>query len=202
MIVGLTGGIATGKSLVASEMKRLGAHVIDADSVAREVVEPGKPAYKEIIREFGRAVLKPDGTLDRKALADIVFKDKAALERLNAITHPRIRERIREEAARLSEGGNGLVVLDVALLIEMGVRYEVEKIIVVAAGREQQLERAMKRDGLTADEAERRLSCQMDIKEKLKYADYVIDNSGTKESTLERTRELFEELKKNIKKVT
>lgn len=196
MIVGLTGGIATGKSLVASELRRLGARIIDADCIAREIVEPGKPAYEDIIKEFGRAVLKPDGTLDRKALAAVVFKDKAALQRLNAITHPRIRERIREEAARLSEDGNALVVLDIALLIEMGVKYDVEKIIVVAAEREQQLERAMRRDRLTLDEAERRLSCQMDIKEKLKYADYVIDNSGTMEATLERTRELFEELKK------
>lgn len=202
MIVGLTGGIATGKSLVASELKRLGAFVIDADRIAREVVEPGRPAYADIVREFGKGVLKADGSLDRKALAGIVFSDRAALERLNAITHPRIRERIREEAERLSAEGASLIVLDVALLIEMGVKYEVEKIIVVAAERKQQIERTMMRDGLTAEEAERRLSCQMDIKEKLGYADYVIDNSGTKEATLERTRELFEELRKNIKKVT
>lgn len=204
MIVGLTGGIATGKSLVAGELKRLGAHIIDADLIAREVVEPGKPAYNEIVREFGPAVLKPDGSLDRKALADIVFCNKTALDRLNSITHPRIRERIHEEAERLSADGDALVVLDVALLIEMGVRYEVEKIIVVFAEKEQQVERLMKRDNLTRDEAEKRLCCQMDIKEKLKYADYVIDNSTTMAAALEETRAVYNQLTalKNVKKGT
>ena len=204
MIVGLTGGIATGKSLVAGELKRLGAAIIDADKIAREVVEQGKPAYGDIVKEFGSCILKADGGLDRKALANIVFHDKAALEKLNHITHPRIRERIREEARRLSAGGESLIVLDVALLIEMGVKYEVEKIIVVYSEAGQQLERLMKRDNLTRAEAQKRLSCQMDIKEKLKYADYVIDNSGPVENTLEQARELFAELEglKNIKKGT
>lgn len=204
MRVGLTGGIATGKSLVAGELKKCGAAIIDADRIAREVVEQGKPAYDDIVKEFGRVVLKADGGLDRKALANIVFHDKAALEKLNEITHPRIRERIREEARRLSAGGESLIVLDVALLIEMGVKYEVEKIIVVYSEAGQQLERLMKRDNLTRAEAQKRLSCQMDIKEKLKYADYVIDNSGDIESTLEQARELYAELVglKNIKKGT
>lgn len=204
MIVGLTGGIATGKSLVAGELKRLGAHIIDADMIAREVVEPGKPAYDDIVDEFGAGVVQPDGRLDRKAIADIVFCNKAALDRLNSITHPRIRERIRAEATRLSADKDGLVVLDVALLIEMGVKYEVEKIIVVAAEREQQIERLMQRDNLTREEASRRVSCQMDIKEKLKYADYVIDNSTTKEAALGQTRALYNELMwlKSIKKGT
>jgi dephospho-CoA kinase len=204
MIVGLTGGIATGKSLVAGELKRLGAHIIDADRIAREIVEPGKPAYDDIVKEFGAAVLRPDATIDRKALGRAVFSDPAALEKLNSITHPRIRERIKEEARRLSAEGDQLIVLDIALLIEMGVKYEVEKIIVVYAETEQQLERLMKRDNLTRDEALKRLSCQMDIKEKLKYADYVIDNSGQLDKTIEQTRALFSELEglKNIKKVT
>ncbi|CAG1065967.1 dephospho-CoA kinase [uncultured bacterium] len=204
MIVGLTGGIATGKSLVAGELKKCGAAIIDADRIAREVVEQGKPAYDDIVKEFGRSVLKADGGLDRKTLANIVFNDKAALEKLNQITHPRIRERIREEARRLSAEGERLIVLDVALLIEMGVKYEVEKIIVVYSEAGQQLERLMKRDSLTEAEAKKRLSCQMDIKEKLKYADYVIDNSGAIESTLEQAKELFAELEglENIKKGT
>lgn len=204
MIVGLTGGIATGKSIVAGELKRLGAHIIDADKIAREIVEPGKPAYNDIVKEFGPGMLQPDGTLDRKALGKTVFSDHAALEKLNSITHPRIRERIREEAARLSAESDGLIVLDIALLIEMGVRYEVEKIIVVYAEAEQQIQRLMKRDSLTHGEALKRLSCQMDIKEKLKYADYVIDNSGQLDKTIEQTRALFRELEglKNIKKGT
>jgi dephospho-CoA kinase len=204
MIVGLTGGIATGKSLVAGELKKCGARIIDADLIAREVVEPGKPAYNDIVKEFGPAVLLPDGTLDRKALGHAVFSDRAALDKLNNITHPRIRERIKEEARRISAQGNSLIVLDVALLIEMGVKYEVEKIIVVFAGKEQQIERLMERDNLTRVEALKRLSCQMDINEKLKYADYVIDNSGTRDKTIEQARELFSELEglKNIKKRT
>ncbi|MBI2400544.1 MAG: dephospho-CoA kinase [Deltaproteobacteria bacterium] len=204
MIVGLTGGIATGKSLVAGELKKLGAHIIDADKIAREIVEPGKPAYNDIVKEFGAAVLKPDAAIDRKALAKTVFCDPVALDKLNNITHPRIRERIREEAGRLSAQGDKLIVLDIALLIEMGVRYEVEKIIVVYSDAEQQLERLMKRDNLTRDEALKRLSCQMDIKEKLKYADYVIDNSGQLDKTIEQTRSLFNKIEglKNIKKGT
>jgi len=204
MIVGLTGGIATGKSLVAGELKRLGAHIIDADRVAREIVEPGKPAYNDIVKEFGPGIIQPDGTVDRKALGNIVFCDPVALDRLNSITHPRIRERIREEAGRLSADGDAIVVLDIALLIEMGVRYEVEKIIVVYCDDEQQVQRLMERDNLTRVEAQKRLSCQMDIKEKLKYADYVIDNSGPMDKTIEQARALYGELKglKNIKKGT
>lgn len=204
MIVGLTGGLATGKSLVAGELKRLGAHIIDADLIAREVVEPGCPAYNDIVKEFGKSVVLPDGRLDRKALGNIVFHDRAALDKLNDITHPRIRERIGEEVKRHEAEGDRLIVLDVALLIEMGVKYHVEKIIVVAAEKEQQIERAMQRDGLSREEAQKRLSCQMDIKEKLEFADYVIDNSTTREAALEQTRALFDELTglKNVKKVT
>lgn len=204
MIVGLTGGIATGKSLVAGELKRCGAAVIDADRISREIVEPGKPAYNDIVKEFGPGIIQPDGTVDRKALGNIVFCDPVALDRLNSITHPRIRERIREEAGRLSADGDAIVVLDIALLIEMGVRYEVEKIIVVYCDDEQQVQRLMERDNLTRVEAQKRLSCQMDIKEKLKYADYVIDNSGPMDKTIEQARALYGELKglKNIKKGT
>ncbi|MCC6502068.1 MAG: dephospho-CoA kinase [Deltaproteobacteria bacterium] len=204
MIAGLTGGIATGKSLVADELRRLGAAVIDADRVAREVVEPGRPAFDEIVKEFGPGILKPDGAIDRKALGRIVFSDPAAREKLNAITHPRIRERIKEETERLMSEGALLIVLDVALLIETGVRYEVDKIIVVFAENSQQIERLMERDSLTREEALKRLSCQMDINEKVKYADYVIDNSGSKDRTIEQTRALFSELDGlgNIKKGT
>ena len=204
MIAGLTGGIATGKSLVADELRRLGAAIIDADRTARAVVEPGRPAFDEIVKEFGPGILKPDGAIDRKALGRIVFSDPAAREKLNAITHPRIRERIKEETERLLSEGARLIVLDVALLIETGVRYEVDKIIVVFAENAQQIERLMERDSLTREEALKRLSCQMDINEKVKYADYVIDNSGSKDKTIEQTRALFSELDglENTKKGT
>jgi len=204
MIIGLTGGIATGKSLVSGELKRLGAAVIDADAVAKEVVEPGRPAYAEIAEAFGPGVIRQDGSIDRKKLGQIIFSDPAARERLNAITHPRIRERMKEETARLLKEGAGIIVLDIALLIETGVRYEVDRIVVVYADPARQLERLMQREAMSRDEAKKRISCQMDIKEKAEYADYVIDNSGTKEDTLEQTRALFAELQglKNIKKGT
>ena len=202
MIVGLTGGIATGKSLVSAEIKRLGATVIDADVIAREIVEPGKPAYSEIVETFGERVLNPDRTLNRKALGDIVFCDREELGKLNRITHPRIRQRIREEIARAGE--NELVVVDIALLIEMGFRDEVDSVIVVWADEERQIERMLRRNGLTREEALLRLSCQIPVKEKLGYADYVIENNGDIESAVARAREVFMALKgaKSVKKGT
>ncbi|MBW7957375.1 MAG: dephospho-CoA kinase [Deltaproteobacteria bacterium] len=191
MIIGLTGGIATGKSLVSAEFKRLGARVIDADEIAREVVEPGKPAYGEIIEEFGSSVLNSDGTIDRKALAERVFSDKEALSKLNKITHPRIRERIREEIA--GAGEDELVVLDVALLIEGPLKDEVDRIVVVYADEEKQIERLEKRNGASREDALRRLASQMPVREKLKFADYVIDNNGEVGETLSKARELFVE---------
>jgi len=193
MIVGLTGGIATGKSLVSGEMERLGARVIDADVIAREIVEPGKPAYDEIVEEFGEGILGPSRSLDRKALGDIVFRDREALGKLNRITHPRIRQRIREEIAKARE--DEIVVVDIALLIETGFIDEVDKVIVVAAVEERQIERMLKRNGLTRQQALQRLSCQLPVKEKLEYADYVIENNGTIEDAMERTREVWRELK-------
>lgn len=192
MIVGLTGGIATGKSLVSAEFKRLGARVIDADEIAREVVEPGKPAYGEIVAEFGSPVLNPDGTIDRKALAERVFSDKEALAKLNGITHPRIRERIREEIARA--GKDEIVVIDVPLLLEGPLKDAVDRIIVIYADEEKQIERLDKRNGTSREEALKRLASQMPVTEKLKFADYVIDNNGAVEETLSRARELFREL--------
>ena len=202
MIVGLTGGIATGKSLVSAELKRLGATVIDADVIAREIVEPGKPAYNEIVESFGERVLNPDRTLNRKALGDIVFCDREELGKLNRITHPRIRQRIREELARAGE--DELVVVDIALLIEMGFRDEVDSVIVVWADEERQIERMLRRNNLTREEARQRLSCQIPVKEKLGYADYVIENNGDIESAVARASEVFMALKgaKSVKKGT
>lgn len=202
MIVGLTGGIATGKSLVSTEFKRLGAIVIDADVIAREIVEPGKPAYKEIAETFGKKVLNPDGSINRKALGDIVFCDKGELAKLNRITHPEIRRRIREEVAKA--GKDELVVVDIALLIEMGFKDEVDSIIVVWADEDKQIERMLKRNNLTREEALHRLSCQIPVKDKLVYADYVIENNLDTGSAIEQAREVFKALKgaKSVKKGT
>jgi dephospho-CoA kinase len=195
MTVGLTGGIASGKSLVAGELKRLGAHIIDADLISREVVEAGKPAHGEIVAAFGPGVLLEDGGIDRKKLGSIVFSDPAKLQRLNAITHPRIRDRIRERVAEIERAHPApLIVIDAALLIEGGLYKEMSKVIVVYADEKKQAERLCERDGLGPVEARKRIESQMPLKKKREYADYVIDNNGTVKETLERVREVYREL--------
>lgn len=201
MVVGLTGGIASGKTFVSNELKRLGAHIIDADVIAREIVEPGRPALAEIAREFGPGILKHDGTLDRKALAGIVFSDKEKLRILNGITHPRIIERTRELIAEIKAAHKDpLIVVDAAVLIEAGIHGSVDEVVVVLISEEEQLKRLVKRDGLTEDEARKRAASQLPLKEKAGYADYVIDNSDSPEATLKCVRELFLSLTKKPKR--
>jgi dephospho-CoA kinase len=194
LLVGLTGGIATGKSTVADTLRRLGAEIIDADQLAREVVAPGEPALAEIVREFGD-VLHPDGTLDRKKLGAIVFGDTPRRKRLEAITHPAIRERF---LARLREleavGFEGLVFFDAPVMIESGNYRNMDRLVVVFTGDATQRERLMARDGMSAAEASRRMATQMPVADKAKLADYVIDNSGDRAATEARTREVFEAL--------
>ena len=191
LLVGLTGGIATGKSTVADTLRRLGAEVIDADQLARDVVAPGEPALAEIVREFGD-VLQPDGTLDRKKLGAIVFGDTPRRKRLEAITHPAIRERF---LARLRElgavGFEGLVFFDAPVMIESGNYRNMDRLVVVFTGGATQRERLMARDGMSAAEASRRMATQMPVADKAKLADYVIDNSGDRAATEARTREVF-----------
>lgn len=195
MVVGLTGAIASGKSLVTEELKRLGAEALDADVIARELVVPGLPAYYEILREFGNGVLKEDGTLNRRLLGSIVFSDRARLEVLNRIMHPKILGRIEAGIKELNARcKDPLIVVDIALLVELGFYRKVDKVIVVAADQEKLVKRMMARDRLTEAEARQRLSAQLPIKEKLAYADYVIDNNGTIEEALNRTRAVFKEL--------
>jgi dephospho-CoA kinase len=194
LLVGLTGGIATGKSTVADTLRRLGAEISDADQLAREVVAPGEPALAEIVREFGD-VLQPDGTLDRKKLGAIVFGDTPRRKRLEAITHPAIRERF---LARLREleavGFEGLVFFDAPVMIESGNYRNMDRLVVVFTGDATQRERLMARDGMSAAEAGRRMATQMPVADKAKLADYVIDNSGDRAATEARTREVFEAL--------
>ncbi|MDO8426801.1 MAG: dephospho-CoA kinase [Deltaproteobacteria bacterium] len=203
MIAGLTGGIATGKSLVSNELKRLGARIIDADIIAREIVEPGKPAYNEIVEEFGKGILNEDGTLNRRELGRIVFSDKEKLKRINGITHPGIIKRIEEEISKISSGkDDSIIVVDAAVLIEAGAHKDMDKVIVVYADEDKQIERIKRRDNLTESEARCRIGSQIPLKEKVKYADYVIDNNGRMEETLKEARELYLKLKgeKNLKK--
>ena len=190
MVVGLTGGAATGKSLVSGELKRLGASVVDADLIAREVLKKGTPAYEDTIRAFGEGILLADGSIDRKALGGMVFSSPEKLALLESITHPRIREIIRARVEEL-KGKAPLIVVDAALLIEKGLYKEMDAVIVVRAGRAAQVARLKKRNGLSDEDAESIISAQAPAREKLKYADYVIDNSGAPADTLKAVRELY-----------
>jgi dephospho-CoA kinase len=176
--VGLTGGIATGKSTVSRLFVECGASLVDADSLAREVVEPGKPAWKEIVEAFGRDILRADGTVDRERLGRLVFGSPAQLERLNAIVHPHVfaeEERLSRKIAAANP--HAVVIFDAALLIETGAHKSKDRVIVVTADTQTQLDRLMARDRLTADEAQQRIAAQMPMAEKIKVADYVLDGA-------------------------
>lgn len=180
--VGLTGNIGSGKSTVARYLEKLGARIIDADQVARAVVTPGKPALTEIVEHFGSTVLNPDGTLNREKMAAIIFADPSARAKLNSITHPRIGAAIRQEIERRRQDTE-VLVLEAPLLIEAGLQQGLDEIWVVKISEEEHLKRVRARDNLTTEEAMARLKAQLPQEEKLKYADRVIDNSGTPEQT-------------------
>jgi dephospho-CoA kinase len=190
LLVGLTGGLATGKSTVSDILRRLGCIVLDADVLAREVVEPGQPALATIAQEFGADVLQVDGTLDRKRLGAIVFADPPRRRRLEAITHPAIRDRYLARLAELEgQGFEGVVVWDAPVMIESGGYKHVDRLVVVITDAATQRARALTRDGDRAD-VERRIASQMPLADKAALADHVIDNSGDRAATEARTREV------------
>ena len=181
-VLGLTGGIGSGKSMVASMFAQLGADVIDADRLARDVVAPGQPALQEIASAFGRDILLPDGRLDRGKLGRIIFADPVARGTLNAITHPRVRERMDAEIAA-RQSGPGVLIVDIPLLYENERTGRVETVIVVWVDTQTQLRRLVERNGLSEHEARQRIAAQMPLDEKRARADVVIDNSGSPENT-------------------
>ncbi len=194
-VVGLTGGIASGKSTVSHIFRSLGAQVIDADILARQVVEPGKPAWQEIVNFFGREILLPDGSIDRKKLGAIVFQDPAKREVLNRIVHPRVFEeekRLYQDLRR--QYPEALIIVDAALLIESGSYKRFHKLIVVYVDEQTQLHRLMLRDGISAEEAWVRIRSQMPLSEKVKYANYIIDNRGSLEETRRQVEEVYKKL--------
>lgn len=196
LLVGLTGGIATGKSMVAAMLADLGCVVIDADVLAREVVEPGEPAYRAIVEEFGASVLQPDGALDRKRLGAIVFADPERRRRLEALTHPAIRARFAARLQALADGGfEGVAVFDAPVMIESGGYKHMDRLVVVTAAPETERARLMARDGIGREEAERRIASQMPLAEKVKLADYVIDNSGDRAATEAQVRRVHAALR-------
>ena len=192
LLVGLTGGIATGKSTVSTMLRGLGAEIIDADQIARQVVEPGQPAWREIVEEFGRDVLSSDGTLDRKKLGAIVFANPERRKRLEAITHPAIRARVKTRVDELAaQGFTGIAFYDAAILIEALGHQDMDRIVVVMTDEATQLARLRGRDGTDDAEGRRKIASQMPLTEKAKLADYVIDNSGDREATAEQVRRVF-----------
>src|SRR5215471_2466004 len=195
LLVGLTGSIATGKSTVSRMFAHLGARVLDADVLAREVVMPGQPAYLKIVEEFGPAVVQEDATLDRKALGAIVFADPARRKRLEEITHPAIGLRQQRILAVLDEEEfDGIVIWDVALLFETGGVTRMDRVVVVSTDPDTELARLMARDGLPEDAARARIASQMPVAEKAKRAHYVIDNSGGRADTERQVKAVYEAL--------
>jgi dephospho-CoA kinase len=189
LLVGLTGSISTGKSTVSAMFAHQGARVIDADLLSREVVMPGQPAYARILEEFGSHLVLEDGSLDRKALGAIVFADPARRKRLEEITHPAVGTRQQRILSVLDEEGfEGIVLWDAALLFETGGVSKMDKVVVVFADPDTESRRLMARDGLSEADARARIASQMPIAEKAKRADYVIDNTGTREETERQVR--------------
>ncbi|MDF2558118.1 MAG: dephospho-CoA kinase [Bacillales bacterium] len=183
-IIGLTGGIASGKSTISNRLLEKGYTVIDADIAARKVVEIGTPALQEIRDFFGKDVLQEDGTLNRKKLGEIVFADEFMRKKLNELTHPRIREWMLNQVEQAAKNGAELVFMDIPLLYESEALHLTEKVIVVYLDEETQIQRLMERDKLTKDQALQRIRSQLSMEEKKARADYIIDNRGTKKEAL------------------
>ncbi len=197
MLVAVTGGIASGKSVVSKMLEKLGAPIIDYDVIAREIVEPGKPAWKDIVAYFGEQVLKEDRQIDRKKLSDIVFRDTEKRKKLEGFTHPRIIEEAARQADEIAgKNPNAIIQVAVTLLIEINIQCKFHKVLLVYVPRETQIERLIKRDGITREAAESVLKAQLPIDEKLGYADFVIHNEGTLEDTRRQVEQVWEGLKK------
>ena len=194
--VGLTGGLASGKSFVGRALAELGCLLIQADQLGHQVLEPGGEAYRAVVDEFGPDILSADATIDRRALGAKVFSNPELLDKLNSLVHPPVRARTKallDQFAAAHPGG--IAVIEAAILIETGGFRSYDRLIVAICTPEQQIERAMSRDHLTREETLARMSRQMPLEEKVKFADYVIDTSGAKEHTLAQTRVVYETLR-------
>lgn len=194
-IFGLTGGIACGKSTVAGFLREQGVGIVDADLAAREVVLPGSEGLAEIVRTFGNEVVAPDGTLDRKKLAERVFRDPEARRKLETITHPRIRDASMQKAHQLSQAGHALIGYEAALLVEAGTADAFRPLVVVIANEQDQIARLRARDRLDEAQARARLAAQMPVRQKAALADHVIDTSCSLDEVRVRTLEVLSRLK-------
>ncbi|EAF5856894.1 dephospho-CoA kinase [Listeria monocytogenes] len=195
--IGLTGSVATGKSTVSNMIQQAGIPLVDADIAARKVVEPGTEGLKEIVAYFGEEILLADGTLNRAKLGEIIFKDKEKREKLNEITHPRVKDYMLEARERFFRAGEELVFFDIPLLFESHLESLVDQIVVVWTTPETELKRLMERNNLTKEEALRRIESQMGIDEKARKADFVIDNNESLEKTQKQVYTFIERFVKN-----
>jgi dephospho-CoA kinase len=200
-VVGLTGGIASGKSTVSLLLKDKGAVIIDADEIARQIMQPDKPAWFKVINHFGHEILNEEEYIDRKKLADIVFSDKRQLEFLNSFTHPEIINEIKSQLEYYKSLQKEVVIIDAALLLEVGLDAIVDEVWVVTVDEKVQLERLMNRDkNLNKEQAMSRIRSQMPQEEKIKYADRVIDNSGSIEDTKVQVDSIWREISRQCQK--
>ena len=194
LTIGLTGGIASGKSTASALFQDLGVPVVDADLIAREIVKPGTPALKEIATHFGAATIRPDGTLNRDLLGQIVFKNPKKRKILNAITHPRIASLGQEKLDELCQQGHHYAIYDAALIVENSLQHHLDRLIVVWVHGPVQLARLIKRDHITSSAANRRIASQFPLSEKIKVADYLIDNSDSLNRTESQVREIHQKI--------
>jgi len=195
--VGLTGGLACGKTFVGEALAGMGCLLVQADEIGHQVLAPGGEAYEPVLAEFGRDILDAQGAIKRRALAERVFAQPDRLARLNALVHPAVIRREEQQiAAFAAREPHGIAVVEAAILIETGSYRRFDKIILVTCTEEQQIERALRRDGALEADVRARLSSQMSLGEKRKFADFVIDTSGEKEDTLRQTRRIYEELRR------
>lgn len=193
-LLGLTGGIASGKSTVAAILRRLGVAIINADELSREVVQPGQEAWKEIVDTFGPAILQEDKTLDRRKLRKIVFDNPEARKKLEAIIHPRVRALAEKKIRELAATGSSIIVYEVPLLFEAQIHLWLRPVILVACDVETQKKRLLERDRLTEAEAQQHLDAQMSLEDKRKLADYVIENNGDLEELERQLRGVLQKI--------
>ena len=194
--VGLTGGLASGKSFVGKALSDMGCHLIQADELGHDVLMPGREAYDTVVNEFGNGILDQDNFIDRRKLGSLVFHDPEKLAKLSSIVHPAVIRREQDMVAQIAASDpHAIVVVEAAILVETGSHLTFDRLIVVVCTPEQQMERAMHRDAYSKEEVMERLSRQLPLDDKKRIAHYVIDTSGTKESTLEQTRAVYESLR-------
>lgn len=201
MIIGLTGGIVGGKSTVASMFRDLGAKIVDVDKLGHSVILPHRPAWEKIIRLFGKDILRNDLTIERKKLGKIVFTNPTLLKKLNKITHPEIIKLIKREinlAKNKTNSQEKILIIDAALIYEAKIDKLMDKIIVVYINKDEQVKRLVKRNNLSKEETLQRIKSQMSMKEKVKIADYVIDNSNSLDKTKEQVEKIWKKLVSRI----